>query len=276
MNNVVFTWASGTEFCRSEGFQVFVKSLDRALYESYDSNVVFFTHDMPKDVEETLVGTYDYIVNKVDPHEATYPIGDRHLHYWKWLVDFEDNYDYVFHTDCKDVVFQSNPFDWIRKNNMPLTNFKIPQRVILVDEGMPPSANGFHLIEQFEFQKDMPKKDPRIHPILNGGTILGTESEMKNLFFAVWNAHIRISPKVTDQAALNYLYHFLKEDQTFRVSNPKEEDFCLTGEGLKNGHVQADFRDGLFYHKAIGEPYAIVHQWDRSCHAKEVLAHYLE
>lgn len=262
MSDAIFTWASGTEFCQCEGFQAFLKSL-----ENVDGAiVVFFTHDMPQEVQDSIKSK-GYCVHQVNPHEVTYPIGDRHIHYWRYLCDAD--YDYVLHVDCRDVVFQSDPFWWVNERN----TFIMP-KVVLVDEGMPPSANGFHLIEQFEFQKGVPKRDPRQHPILNGGTILGTTNEMKSLFLAIWSSHIRLSPRVTDQAALNYLYHFLKEDPAYCISNPTEESFCLTGEGLKDNFVHADFRDGIFYHKKTGEPYSIVHQWDRSRYAKQILAHY--
>ena len=261
--NGVLTWASGEEFCHSGGFKAFLKSLRNIDYS--DVEVVFFTHDMPKDVEEHL-RSKKYKVQKINPHEVTYPIGDRHLHYWEYLADH--HYDLVLHTDCRDVVFQSDPF-------FKLEELYDKPVVVLMDEGMPPSASGFHMIEQHRFQENIPKKDPREHPILNGGVILGTQYEIRSLFLALWTFHIRISPNVTDQAALNYLYHILSKDKCYKVSNPKKEDLCLTGEGLKDHFVQTDFQDGLFYHKTTCEPYAIVHQWDRSRFAKEVRSNYL-
>ena len=240
MKNAVFTWASGTEFCQSEGFQVFLKSLDVV-----DADVVFFTHDMPQDVENQILEKSclekDFIIQPVNPHEVGYPIGDRHLHYWRFLNECDD-YDYILHVDCRDVVFQRDPFTW-------RTGLFCRPIVLLTDEGMPPSANGFHLIEQFEFQKDIPKqfrKDPRANGVLNGGVAMGTCKEMKNHFFLIWSVSVKMSPKVTDQATLNYLQHFLREDPVYRITGPKDEDFCLTGEGLRDNFVHVDFRDGIF------------------------------
>jgi hypothetical protein len=171
-------------------------------------------------------------------------------------------YDYILHVDSRDVIFQSDPF----------VNFK--QRVVtLVNEGMPTTSNGFHLIEQFEFQKDVHpffKKEPRDNYVLNSGVTLGSMHEIKNYFMLMWSISLHMQKGITDQAILNYLYNFLKLDSQYEIA---QNTFCLTGESLKNGFTKAVFKDGLFYSGDV--LYEIVHQWDRTEFTKEILFHYL-
>ena len=260
--NLILTWASGEGFCNSDGFKVYLSSLRKI-----NCDKVIVTHDMTTETE-LFLKEEGFKIYRVNPDEVGYPIADRHLHFWRYLCQ-NPEYDRVLHTDCRDVVIQSNPFEW---------NIEEPF-VLLTDEGMPPSASGFHLIEQFEFQKDVPKlfqRDSRTQPILNGGIVFGTTEAVKHHFFLVWALSMKMSPNVTDQATLNYLYNFLKDDKTYRVSNPIKENFCLTGEGTKDSFVKSEFKDGVFYHKTLNQPYTLVHQWDRTKFEKEVLEHYLK
>lgn len=256
MSKAVFTWASGDGFCELKDFKVFLKSL-----EIVDADKIIFTHEMSPAIQRCLE-EQGLTVHRVNPSDVGYPIGDRHLHYWRHLC--RNPYDYVLHVDSRDVVFQTDPFQFAESSPF----------VMLVNEGMPTTANGFHLIEQLEFQKDVPqtfKRDPRANFVLNGGVALGTGEAMKAHFILIWAMSIKMTPNVTDQATLNYLYNFLKDDPAYRVA---PELFCLTGEAVKDGFSEAEFRDGTFYLK--GQPYSLVHQWDRTEYAQEILSHYLQ
>lgn len=266
MRNLIITWASGEDFCKSEGFRVYLKSLKNIDLSNVD--VVFVTHDMPEETR-AILKTLEFNVYDVDPNEVGYPIGDRHLHFWRYLAANPDKYNQVLHTDCRDVVFQRDPFKLVRYSE---------SFVLLTNEGMPPSSNGFHCIEQFKFQQDIPplfRKEVRDH-VLNGGIAMGTAADLKSHFFLIWALSIKMSPDVTDQAALNYLFNFLDHDQTYKVAHPALDSFCLTGEAVKDSFIESDFRDGVFYHRKLNEPYVLVHQWDRTKYQENVLAHYLE
>lgn len=259
MKNLLLTWASGDVFCRSADFKVYLESTR----EHISSDKVIVTHDMSQEIEESLA-KYDFQVYRVNPSEVGYPITDRHLHFWRFLNLHQNEYQYVLHTDCRDVVFQSDPF-----------KFKMAHPFItLTDEGMPPSSSGFHLIEQFRFQKDIPdifKKDCRQRGIINGGVVFGTLQEVKNHLFLLWSMSIKMTSDVTDQAALNYLVHYLQEDPVYHISTPTQENFCLTGEGTKNGFVPFSFKQDKFYQLKTDDVYAIVHQWDRTEFKNQIL-----
>ena len=70
--------------------------------------------------------------------------------------------------------------------------------------------------------------------------------------------------RCTDQATLNYLMNYLKEDATYSVSQPFNDTLCLHGEGVKEGFVKEPIvQDNKFLSSYLDEPYCIVHQWDR-------------
>lgn len=252
--NAIFTWASGQSFCQLDTFKVFVKSLS-----CVHADKIVFTHDMSFDVQKWLEDS-GLIVCRVYAKEVSCAVKDRYLHYWKYLCSHE--YDNVLHVDSKDVLFQSDPFE----------NFKRPI-VALVNEGMPTTSNGFHLIEQFEFQKDIHpffKREPRDHHVLNSGVTIGSKNEIKNYFMLMWGMSLSMPKAITDQAIVNYLYHFLQYDPQYEIAT---SNFCLTGESLKNGFTKAVFKDGLFYSDDV--LYEIVHQWDRTDYKEETLSYYL-
>jgi hypothetical protein len=263
--NTIITWASGTMFCRSRGFQAFVKSL----VSIWETDVHFFTHEMPDDVRLQLE-ELGYFVHLVE-EDVRFITRDRFYHYWKFLLG--KNYKYVLAVDCKDVVFQDSPFFWLEDRVSVLDRF-----VYLISEGMVHRQSGWNLIEQFEFQKNVMGFlwECRPDPVLNGGVMLGTQEDLANLFFMIWSVSIRNIGNCTDQAGLNYLYHFLKNDQKYKIACPHEENFCITGEAIKEGYISPEVRDGIFYNSTSKKPYYLVHQYDRTVYLEDVFSRYLK
>lgn len=179
------------------------------------------------------------------------------------MLENKSSYEYCVITDSKDVVFQSDPLP-------------VPSKVVLVDEGMMHSQSGWNMIDQFEAQANVRefRTDYSKQPVLNGGVVLGTTEGVKNYLFLLWSNTLRAIGRCTDQGVLNYLYADLQHDSDYLVVDPNSSSVCLTGEAVKEGFVTPIFKNGIFFHKS-GEAYAIVHQWERTIHKAEVLAHYL-
>ena len=91
---------------------------------------------------------------------------------------------------------------------------------------------------------------------------MGTPEAIKNYFFTLWSIHMKSSGDCTDQAALNYLYRFLREDETYSVSQPFNDYLCLTGEGVRLNKVSVETNEESEI-CLKDKPYCIVHQWDR-------------
>ena len=242
--NLLLTWASGKIF-KSEEFKVFLRTS-----KIVNAEKVMFSHDFtPEDV--TLVEKYGFTL--IEARNVLDPILDRHFHYWQYLLG--KKYEKVLHIDSRDVLFQRDPFDIDVK------------KIMFVIEGMPCSASGFHLIEQLEYQKDIPdifKKSPRVDCILNGGVVVGTHEAMKSYHLLNWVCSLK-SRNVTDQATLNYLFNYLRRDG-YEVAPP---DYCLTGEAVKEGFVKPIYENGEFY-SPVGK-FAIFHQWDRTEYREDII-----
>ena len=274
--NLILSWASGEEFCKLDTFQVFCKSLSAVAADK-----VFFTTSMPDDVADDLE-SQGIKVLEAPKDQIEYFSRDRYLIYREYLLSYGHKYDYVLTADSKDVIFQQNPFDWIelwkaRFDNIQGDHSFLNNFVIFVSEGMKVEQSPWNLIEQFEFQHDVRptfRKEPRGRWVLNSGIYLGTPDALKNYFMLLWSVHMKTIGPCTEQACLNYLYHFLEEDETYSVTQPWNDTFCLTGEAVKHGHVKPILKDG-FLQISDTNPYFLLHQWERTEFKDDLLAHWL-
>lgn len=278
--NLILTFASGSDLFRSPTFWVFVNSAAN----SRNADLVILTNDIPPDVEQEL-DDLDVHVEKLGT-ESTKDVymlfRDRHMAFWKYLNEHGHKYKHVLVTDCRDVVFQANPFCWIDEYKARLNDIKgdksfFDHFVVLVSEGFKRSQSGFACIEHFEFQRDVPRpflQDGPNRPVVNAGIILGTPRAVQSFHFLVWSVTLKTIGRCTDQATINYLLHYLEDDDMYSISHPQRDNLCLTGEGIKEGSVEPVLTDeGLT--NPQGKLYYLVHQWDRIDHLREhILAHY--
>jgi hypothetical protein len=248
---LLMTYGSGEDLFHEDTFWVYVESL-----RNVNADYVMLTHDMPEDVRKEL----DKKIKVVDfEREMNHIVRDRHLAFWEYLSQYGDWYDYVAVTDCRDVVFQCDPFEWI-EYNIGEEHF-----VILVSEGFKMQRSGFACIEHFEFERDVPQhllKEDKDRWVLNCGTILGSPLMMQNLHFLLWSVSMKSLGRVTDQATLNWLYYYLEHDSNYIVVQPQRDALCLTGEGIKEEGLQPILEGGVL-HSPEKEPYCILHQWER-------------
>lgn len=259
MNNAVVTWASGEEFCKSLGFQSYISSLKNI----QNADFFVFTHDMPDSVKDSV---RKQGINVVDfpKEQISYILRDRHLAYYEWLNNHENDYEIFLFTDSKDVIFQTNPFDhWNRKS------------IMLVCEGMDHRHSLWNLNDQAQTQLDVREFRYNIadRPVLNGGIIMGTGTCLKNHFFLLWSNTLKSIGRCTDQAVLNFLYKWLESNPNYSYTDPRKDNFCLTGEAVKEGWIQVEFKDGL-YKNLQGEIFSIVHQWDRLQQSSKIMEKY--
>jgi len=248
MTNALVTWASGQDFCRSDGFKVWLASSK----ENVNADRFVFTHDMPDDVRTDLLNQEIQIVD-VNPKEVHFLLRDRHLHFWQWLTSI--GYDNFGFTDAKDVVFQSDPFKHLGV---------LGGRIILTCEGMEQDQSPWNQGDWFQAQIDTRQfKFPYTErPVINGGVVFGDRHCLKNHFLLLWMTTLKSLGQCTDQGVLNILYNFLEKHWEYEVTDPRSDNFCLTGEAAKHGLVDYLFQNNCLKNDS-GEDYCIVHQWDR-------------
>ena len=284
LKNALITWASGSSFFEEHGFDVFLASLE-VIPEDVD--VYVFTEEMPSEIESKLNKSRCEIV-KIAKEDIKFLYRERHLIYWEFVLKTIGKYKYLLFTDSRDIVFQRNPFEWIENfsNENTTNNF-----VVCTTEGMNHSQSEWNMKEQENLQSDIEgfRVDPRNRPIINGGIVLGTPDALKNHFFLIWSNYVRIScapgwdkpdikkttGRCTDQAVINYLYNFLEKDPVYHIINPSNDLLCVTGEAIKTGHFNVDYKNNQFLHPTICEPFYLVHQWDRTVHRTNTIMKYV-
>lgn len=276
--NLVLTFASGDSLFDSNTFWVYVKSFKKHVP---NADLVLLTHDMDEVVRERLDNLEVEVVD-VPAKDMHFLYRDRHLSFYNYLNDHGHKYNYVLVTDCRDVVFQANPFDWIgewrsRHDNISGHKGFLNHFVVMTAEGFKMATSGFACIEHFEFQRDVPMpylKDDKNRWVVNGGTFMGTPRAMQDWHFLVWMTTMKTIGRCTDQATVNWLMYYLEHDDTYQVSFPQHDNLCLTGEGVKEGAVEPILKDGVVLNPKE-KPYYMIHQWDRlNVLKEEILARY--
>lgn len=277
-HNLTLTFASGEELYKQDTFWAYVNSL-----RNVDAMHAFLTTDMPKEVEQRLVDdNFANYVYRIPKHEIHYIYRDRHLAFREFLNAKGDEYNYVLVTDCRDVVFQADPFNWIedwkhRFDRIQATNKSFLDRfIILTSEGFKMSESGFACVEDFEFHRDVPRthvlsRDGRY--VVNAGVMMGTPRALQDFHFLIWSLTLKSSGRITDQATLNWILRYLDDDDMYNISFPNHDNLCLTGEGVKQGSVKPQIKENLLC-DPLGRPYYILHQWDRLEMKDQILAQF--
>lgn len=258
----MLTFGNGPVF-EDDNFWNYVRSLRNV----QDADYVLLTDNIS---DEAAAELELFDVNVVNVPKLTHLFRDRHMAFWNYLNDHGHKYKSIIITDCRDVLFQKSPFEWIedwktRFDNVQGNKSFLDHFVILTAEGFKTSRSGFACVENFEFQSDLPKeflKEMKDKWVVNGGVSLGTYRALMNYHLLVWSMMLKSKGRCTDQAAINYLMSVLEEDETYCVSFPQHDWLCLTGEGVKEEAVVPVNDDGVLK-TPDGRKYALIHQWDR-------------
>lgn len=231
-------------------------------------------------VELALYGTQQDNGDVTAPNNNA-PHVERFFYMWNALNNTKEQYRYVITTDTRDVVFQSNPTDWL-VDNIYMYN------MVASSEGMryknEPWGNQ-NLIETFgPFFHNMMKESY----IFNVGVIAGEFLTVKGLMLLLFQMSINRSISIVDQAVYNFLIQNPPfSTETFLTNNTDGWAIQLgtTLEAVKAGSGdlglnfgtdptkqmmyqmnyednQPKFENGIV--KTLeGEPFVVVHQYDR-------------
>jgi hypothetical protein len=277
--NLILTYASGKQIFEDPCFWAFVNSQKHV----QNTDCVILTHDMPGNVRDCL-DRREIAVTDIPAKDMHFLYRDRHLSFYNYLNDHGHKYHHVLITDCRDVVFQANPFDWVSEWKQRYKDIKgnhefLNHFVILMAEGFKMSQSGFACIEHFEFQRDVPRpylKEDKNRWVVNGGVFLGTPRALQDFHFLVWVTTMKTIGRCTDQATVNWLMHYLEHDDAYQVSFPQHDNLCLTGEGVKENAVEPILKEGQLFNPK-DKLYYMIHQWDRLKDLKEqILAQYAQ
>jgi len=226
--------------------------------------------------------TRDKLIEKgfelVDMPQAQIPIHVlRFLSIYEYLRENWEKFEYVITTDVKDVYFQSDAFKWLDYHNIGVRGMK---QIVAGSECLKykdePWGNE-NLLQTYGSYVHNIFKDEEIY---NVGVLGGSSEYIKDLVFNIFTNAVNRPIPIVDQAVFNILINTQPyKDVVYKapqflgwacqagtVADPTKMD--LFRPNLTED--EPEYRDGIVYN-SNGDPFAIVHQYDRVPEWKQMI-----
>jgi len=190
----------------------------------------------------------------------------RFLSIFNYLKENWEKYTYVVTTDVKDVYFQNNPFDWLKKH------IPVGWKLVAGSEGMmykdEPWGNDNLMQAYGPYVYEMFKNNE----IYNVGTIGGHSEYVKDLVFNIFMNAINRPIPICDQAVYNVLISTQPYKDITVFAKQLDGWACQAGTTVDPSKIES-FRPFLTEKEpkfvngkvltANGNEFVIVHQYDR-------------
>ena len=252
MKNLVITPAVGLEF---NPVEFFIKSLRKY----YQDDIYFIVG--PKDLDlKRKLKFYNCKYYEVNVHK--FDVQLKRYKYFLNILRKNNNYNKVLFCDCRDIYFQSNPFDYQYKG---LINFFLEDNPI---NQCPVNSKWIIKTLGEKIYKEMAN-----NMTCCSGTILGSVDSMIQLS-DLMNA---MSVKYPFKKSLKYLLTF-RRDKEGRGCDQAYINYLIHKKHFKNSFLytnhggpiatvfylrQIKFNEKYQLINGFGKPYAIVHQYDK-------------
>ena len=193
------------------------------------------------------------VVKAVDPVHSDMWWGiDRFLSMWKLSNGPAE--DKILHVDCRDMLFQRNPFDDLKPG------------LTVMSEGILHRDCAWNRGDHNTVRQNMaPQTWANIDdwPVLCPGAFGGDRRMVRWLVLMLFTLGTMQRKGGTDQGTINMVVNqFLSKHEDVTVSDPRVDDWCLGGHDYRI--TKCTMQDGNIVCPATGRPYAMVHQWDRT------------
>jgi hypothetical protein len=265
----------------------------------YKGRIALVTYNMSKETAEKLVDegvTYIFGLEKDSNDNFVYSnqnfsiMIERFAHMYYFLDNLKEDIDFVFATDVKDVIFQTNPSDFME--NMFLVGTR-RKKLVLGSENLKYQDEPWGKNNMMQCFGPLVYERVKNNPIYCAGVIAGEKRTVMELFLNMFLL-CRGAPSHPpggggpDQAALNVMLSFDAFKKQAWLTGT-EEAFVLhagtTTYAIKSGSgdigmtykqnpsvlnkykeslmgKEPIFKDGIIY-TDDGVPYCIVHQYNR-------------
>lgn len=235
-------------------------------------------------VEELVKRDYEIFAFKTNEQSRRFEyrenfsiVVERFLHLWYFLKKYKGQYRYIFSTDVKDVVFQTNPSTWL-ENNLGEKEINVASESISYENE---DWGNNNLLKSFG---NLIHDHNKNNVIFNAGTISGKFDTMVDLFLNIYmlcngTNHMIEGGGGPDQAALNVLLN-LKPYKDITNFASSDEGYAAqlgtTGPQIlgKYGGKIIDKAPILVDNMVCtgeGIPFSIVHQYDRVSEWKKII-----
>lgn len=188
----------------------------------------------------------------------------RHFVNWFFLKQMND-IRYVISTDCVDVLFQSNPSEWLEKN--------------IGDKKLNYGGEGLtYRNEEWGFNNMLTTFGPTIQeymkdtPIHNAGSMAGEHKIFTDFSLAVFLACMNSKEPMPDQAAVNVMLSLEPYKSLTKFNGHDTNWACQCGTTVDPNKIdnfrpnllcpEPVFKNGVAY-TSKGEKYVLLHQYNR-------------
>jgi hypothetical protein len=235
----------------------------------FEGDVVLVTIDMDEETNQRIENDGVIVIRSAKNSNMMIHM-ERFYHIHKYLNEHKD-YNWVISTDVRDVIFQKNPSEWLEM--MPCDIVSSGEAIRIKDEDW----NKNNIIKNFGDYYYDEIKDRIVQCV---GVLAGNSIHMKDLAFYIYQMSLNRPDWVADQAAYNMIIHrspwvelTLHTDLSHawaingHVTNFEPEmnkfgPYLLEPRPTLNG-------DLIVNHN--GEPFYIVHQYDRVREWKKII-----
>ena len=247
-----------TKYTKSD-IEPWVESINRS---GYTGSKMMLVYDVSQDVINYLkLNHFDVYQSQLNQHIILQRFLDLH----HLLKDIDC--DRIIWTDVKDVIFQTNPSHWLNKNKTkPI--IACSECITFKDDEWAVTNAGTSFPMEWEWLQNKTSHC--------AGTIAGDKEYIRDLFINIyrWSLTSSNTEQLSDQAAYNVLINQTQYKDIVQFT-PQEDGFAtqLGTVLIKKDH----FGDKLLEPTPIvddlirnqkGEPFAIVHQYDRNDNLK--------
>lgn len=266
MKDVVIGVISSYKF---EVIKPWVNSLDNCGFAGH--KVMICYDDISDDVIQELTNRNYIIVKPTKPFliNSHMVVVERFYHIWRFLQQ-ECDYRYVISTDVKDVVFQKNPSSWL-ENYMggKFINVGCESVCYKYEQWGKDNITKSFGIEIFDFVKD--------ELIFNAGTVAGCAHAIRDFFLNIYICSNASYELFSDQAAMNILLNMSVYKSIVRFTMSEEGWAAQLGITGKQSKCQSiveprPILQGDVVCTSKGEPFVLVHQYDRIPEWKNIIA----
>ena len=200
------------------------------------------------------------VITSPDRYPGIYEGFGYHLE--RWHIMGGDPQERVIALDCRDMLFQRNPFDDLQSG------------LTVLGEGVTHAECPWNIRDQNEVRRNIFPHVPRpmgpwqvVCPALYGGD----RRLVRWMILMVGHMGTMQINGGTDQGSLNYIInqYMIGNDPDVRIADHRTCDLCLGGYDIRvTGCYE---RDGLIICPKTDRPYALFHQWDRTQWCNETL-----
>jgi hypothetical protein len=260
----------------------------------FDGDVAIVGTNMSKETiekltqEGVLLSLYGKMQDdgSVVAHNNGAPHVERFFYMWNYLNSLDPKqYTHLITTDTRDVVFQTNPTDWLYDNCMG--SFLVCSSEGLRYKNEPWGNKNLHDTFGPYFHNILKEK-----MIYNVGTIAGNFEFVRDLMLMIFQMSVNRPIPIVDQAVFNFLINFQPYNMDTLFTNNSDNwaiQLGTTVEAVKagRGDLGVIFNDDPSRYEALYEDnqpvinedgtvtsmnenkkYVIVHQYDRVPHLK--------